>query len=106
MIQLHISKLTPSVSEDSLLELLSRAGTVDSVEVIRDLQTGESQGYAIARMADEQAADEAINRLNDFVFAGNPLKISRMHLTMPGEMTFRDWLHNHAGDVLSIIGMK
>ncbi len=106
MIQLHISKLSPDVSEDALKNFLSKASAVDYVEVIRDLQTGESQGYAIVRMTDEQAADEVMRRYDGAVFADNALQISKMHLTLPGEMALRDWLHRNASEVLTVIGVK
>jgi SAM-dependent methyltransferase len=106
MIQLYISKLSPDVSEDALKILLSQAGIVDYVEIIRDLQTGKPQGYAIARMADEHTADETIRRFNGTVFAGGALQISKMHLSLPGEMALRDWLHRHATEVLAAIGVK
>ena len=106
MIQLHISKLSPNISEDALKSFLSKAGNVDHVEVIRDLQTGDSQGYAIVRITDEQAADEVIRQFNGIVFKGSALQISKMHVTLPGEMALRDWLHRHASEVLSTIGVK
>jgi 2-polyprenyl-3-methyl-5-hydroxy-6-metoxy-1,4-benzoquinol methylase len=106
MIQLHVNKLSLDVSENALKEFLSQAGIVDYVEVIRDLQTGESQGYAIVWMIDEQAADEAMHQFDGTIFAGNALQISKMHLTLPGEMALRDWLHRHASEVLTAIGVK
>lgn len=106
MIQLHISKLPLDISEDRLKNLLSQAGAVDYLEIIRDLQTGESQGYAIARWVDEITAQEVILRFNGAILGGSTLQISKMHLTLPGEMALRDWLQRHAAEILTAIGVK
>lgn len=106
MIQLHINKLPRDISENILNNLLSQAGAIDYLEIIRDLQTGESQGYAIARWTNEQTAQEVIHRFNGAILGGNTLQISKMHLTLPGEMALRDWLQRHAMEVLTAIGVK
>jgi SAM-dependent methyltransferase len=45
-------------------------------------------------------------RLGGTVLAGNTIALSRMPVTMPGEMGVRDWLHRHAGESLRRVGVK
>ncbi|MDP2919169.1 MAG: methyltransferase domain-containing protein [Dehalococcoidia bacterium] len=105
MEQLYISGLARSIDDATLLKFIRGAVTVDSIEIIHDLQSGEPRGYAIARVADG-VAEDAIRKLDGTPLEGNTIRVSRMPVTLPGEMAVRDWLHTHTTDVLKTIGVK
>lgn len=105
MIQLYISGLSPDVDEPALRSHLTAIGMFDSLEIIHDLDTGESRGYAVLRVADG-IANEVISKIEGTHFRGSIIHATRMPVTLPGEMTVRDWLQHHADNVLRTIGIK
>lgn len=105
MTQFYISGLARDVNEPTLKSYLTSIGIFDSLEIICDLDTGESRGYAVLRVADT-IADKVASKLEGQSFHGNQIHVSPMPLTLPGEMTVRDWLQHHADDVLRTIGIK
>ena len=105
MTQLYISGLAHDVDEPSLRNFLTAIVIFDSLEIIRDLHTGESRGYAVLRVADG-VADETVSKLEGVNFSGSVIHTTRMPVTLPGEMALRDWLQNHAQNVLHAVGIK
>lgn len=105
MIQFYISGLAPDIDELAIRSYLTTFVKVDSLEIIRDLDSGESRGYAILRI-DDAIPDEVIGRLEGVNFHGNIFHITSMPLTLPGEMAMRDWIQSHADSVLRAIGIK
>lgn len=95
MVQLLLSGLSADASEADLKQLLSGVD-VSSLEIIRDLTSGESRGYAVIRLADDQTAAEISRRFDASNFKGHQIHISRMPVSLPGEMAARDWLHANA----------
>jgi cold-inducible RNA-binding protein len=61
-----IGNLAFSVGEAQLKELFEQKGTVDSVTVMRDANTGKSRGFAFVNMATEEEAQKAIEELNGY----------------------------------------
>jgi tRNA A58 N-methylase Trm61 len=103
--QLYIDGLSPGTSEKDLLPLLVGITSVASVTVVRDIVTGESRGFALARVTDDQEGQQAIGRLNGATLAGRKLVAFRIHDILPGEMEFREWLRDTAGEVLRRVGV-
>lgn len=50
--------------EIELNELFSQHGSVRTLTIVRDQQTGESKGYAFVHMLDQNSADRVISQLN------------------------------------------
>ena len=104
--QLYIGGLPEDTGEEELKALLSRFGAVESVTVIRDLSSGHSKGFAIARMPNTTEGEEATNQLNGTKLGERQIMVGRMHDTLPGEMEFREWLRDNASEVLVRAGIK
>jgi RNA recognition motif-containing protein len=68
--------LSYSVTNASLEELFSQFGRVQSAEVVQDRDTGRSKGFGFVEMADDNAANEAINALNEKEHDGRPLTVN------------------------------
>jgi SAM-dependent methyltransferase len=104
--QLYIGGLSDNTTEDEVVALFSKIGTVESVRVIRDIGSGKSRGFAIVRMPNNPEGEEAIKKLNGLRLADRQVLVARMHETLPGEIEFREWLRDNAYEVLERIGVR
>jgi 2-polyprenyl-3-methyl-5-hydroxy-6-metoxy-1,4-benzoquinol methylase len=104
--QLYVDGLSPDTSEKDLVPLFAGVGSVESVKVIRDIVTGHSKGFALIKILDDTQAQAAIGRLNGTTLAGRKLVVFRVHDILPGEMEFREWLRDNAGEVISRVGVE
>ncbi len=71
-----VGNLAASVGEEQLRELFAQKGAVDSVTIMRDVQTGRSRGFAFVNMATEEDALRAIEGLNATSLEGNNLTVN------------------------------
>lgn len=89
--KLYVGNLPFSATEQELSEAFARCGTVESVKIITDRDTGRSKGFGFVEMAtDEQAAD-AIAKLNGADYAGRSMTVNEAKPMAP-----RD--NNRGGD--------
>ena len=63
--KLHVGNLSYDTTEDQLQQLFADVGPVLSVAIITDRSSGRSKGFGFVEMETEQAAQEAIERLNN-----------------------------------------
>ena len=64
--KLYVGNLNYATTEDELQSLFSEVGPVASAAVITDRRTGRSKGFGFVEMETEQAAQEAIERFNNY----------------------------------------
>jgi len=62
--KLFVGNLSYSTTEDDLRELFTEAGTIDSVDLIKDRNTGQSKGFAFVEMSSRDEAQTAIDMFN------------------------------------------
>ena len=74
--KLYVGNLSFDSTEDDLRELFGRHGTVDSVAVITDRETGRPRGFAFVEMSESSAAQDAIRALDGNDFAGRSIKVN------------------------------
>ncbi|HEY8517144.1 MAG TPA: hypothetical protein VIS07_16665 [Candidatus Binatia bacterium] len=74
---LFVSNFPFATTEDELRATFTAFGTVSSIRIIHDRETGRSRGFAFVEMADGDAADAAIESLNDTEFHGRRLVVSK-----------------------------
>jgi cold-inducible RNA-binding protein len=74
--RLYVGNLPYSVSEQELKRLFGQAGTVESVTMPIDRQTGRPRGFAFVQMANDQEADDAIRMFNNYVLDGRQLRVN------------------------------
>ena len=72
---IYIGNLNYRVKEENLRHVLEEYGTVDSVKVIKDRDTGHSKGYAFAEMPNNDDARALIEGLNGTEFQGRQLVV-------------------------------
>lgn len=77
MSRLYIGNLPPSVTEHELQAWLEGKGfRVESVQVIRNLETGSSRGFGFAELPEVVRAKEAVDVLNGERLEGQNLRVS------------------------------
>ncbi|HTO55364.1 MAG TPA: RNA-binding protein [Myxococcota bacterium] len=74
--KLYVGNLSFNATEDELRELFGRHGSVDSVKVITDRETGRPRGFAFVEMSEPSAATDAIRALDGSQVGGRALKVN------------------------------
>jgi len=76
--KLYVGNLPFSTTDDELRELFEKHGTVESVNVITDRETGRSRGFGFVEM-DDAGADAAQAALDGVDMGGRPLRVNEAH---------------------------
>lgn len=74
--KLYVGNLPYSAKEESLKEHFSSAGSVASVKIIIDRETGRSKGFGFVEMESEDGAQSAVSQLDGQEFEGRSLRVS------------------------------
>jgi len=74
--RLYVGNLPYSTTDQELSELFSRAGSVESVRVMRDMATGRARGFAFVQMGTDEEAQKAISEFHQFDLQGRPLVVN------------------------------
>jgi RNA recognition motif-containing protein len=74
--KLYVGNLPYSATEQTLRDAFSASGTVDSVSMITDRDTGQSKGFAFVEMATDQEAQAATQALNGSTLDGRQIKVN------------------------------
>lgn len=82
MKKLYVGNLPFSATEDEVKGLFEEYGSVTSINLISDRETGRFRGFGFVEMEDD-AATEAMSALNDQDFSGRPLKINEARERQP-----------------------
>ena len=74
MKKIYVGNLPFSSTEDEIRQLFAEHGTVTSVALITDRDTGAPRGFGFVEM--ESGGDEAISALNNHEIGGRNLKVN------------------------------
>ena len=74
--KLYVGNLPYQTGEAELQELFGRAGSVESVTVMRDQATGRARGFAFVEMSTDEEAQTAIRELNAAEVGGRSLTVN------------------------------
>ena len=74
--KLYVGNIPYDTTEQDLQALFGAIGTVDSVNVMRDMATGRARGFAFVEMATDDEAQKAIAQLNEHSLAGRNLTVN------------------------------
>jgi RNA recognition motif-containing protein len=82
--ELYLGSISTKATEEDIRNLFSLVGTVTSVHLIKDTQTGKFMECGYVKMATTKEAQEAIETLNGALLVNRVLTVSeaRQH---PGE---------------------
>ncbi|OGD56946.1 RNA-binding protein [Candidatus Berkelbacteria bacterium RBG_13_40_8] len=74
--KLYVGNLPYSVNDESLKQLFAASGEVVEAKVIVDKFSGRSKGFGFVTMADEKAAQKAIEDVNGKDVEGRPVVVN------------------------------
>lgn len=74
--RLYVGNLPYKTTDDDLAQLFSRAGTVESVRVMRDVVTGRARGFGFVQMATDDEAQRAITEFHQYQLEGRALVVN------------------------------
>jgi len=74
--KLYVGNLPYSIDDEALNEAFSVYGTVTSARVITDRETGRSKGFGFVEMESDDAANQAIEKMNGQPLDGRNVNVS------------------------------
>jgi RNA recognition motif-containing protein len=74
--KLYVGNLSYETTEEDLRTLFAQAGTVESVDLIKDRATGRSKGFAFVVMNSQSEVEKAIRMFNNFSLAERDLTVN------------------------------
>lgn len=74
--KLYVGNLAFETSSNDLQALFAQAGTVESVSLIEDRETGRSRGFGFVEMSSNEEGAAAIQQFNGKEVGGRALKVN------------------------------
>ena len=74
--KLYVGNLSYSATEQSLTDLFSQCGTVNSAKLINDRDTGRSKGFGFVEMSNDEEAQAAIAKFDGQDNDGRAMKVN------------------------------
>ena len=74
--KLYVGNLPYSVTETALSNKFSECGTVESINLITDRDTGHSKGFGFVEMGSEAEAKAAIAKFNGVDYDGRAMNVN------------------------------
>lgn len=77
MARLYIGNLSSDTMESDLEELFGRVATVNSVEIVRHLRTGESRRCGYVQLGKSEDIEKIVSMMDGVKLLGRPIKVMR-----------------------------
>ena len=74
--KLYVGNLSFDTSSQDLEEVFGEVGTVESVNIIEDRDTGRSRGFGFVEMSSKEEGNNAISEFNGREVNGRELKVN------------------------------
>jgi RNA recognition motif-containing protein len=74
--KLFVGNLSQGTTEQDLLTMFTQAGSVTTVELIKDRDTGNSKGFAFVEMGNQADAEKAISMFNGNTLDNRAIKVN------------------------------
>jgi cold-inducible RNA-binding protein len=74
--KLYVGNLSYDATESDLQSLFGQAGTVQTVNIVRDRDTGRARGFGFVEMANDADAQAAISQFDQRQFGGRTLTVN------------------------------
>lgn len=76
MTKLFVGNLSYQTTQDDLQAAFAQYGSVESVSIVTDRDTGQPRGFAFVEMTEKRDAETAISQLNGAELNGRALNVS------------------------------
>lgn len=76
MTNIYVGNLSYNANEEDVRGAFEEFGSVDTVDIIKDRETGRSRGFAFVQMPDGQQALAAIDGMNNAEIAGRRVTVN------------------------------
>src|SRR2546428_8053715 len=83
--KLYVGNLPFNTTDESLNEIFSQAGSVQSAKIITDRDTGRSKGFGFVEMSSDQEAADAIQKFNGAEYGGRNMTVAEAPPLAPRE---------------------
>lgn len=74
--KLYVGNLSYETTEEDLHKLFAQAGTVESVDLIKDRASGRSKGFAFVVMGNQSELEKAIQMFNSYNLGQRELTVN------------------------------
>ena len=74
--KLYVGNLSFNTNEPELEQLFAQFGTVESVQIMRDMATGRARGFAFVEMGTDEEAQKAISQFHEQQMDGRALVVN------------------------------
>ncbi len=81
--KLYVGNIPFSATEADLRELFEPHGSIESINVITDRETGRPRGFAFVEMNDAESASKAMQALDGLDMGGRNLKVNEANERPP-----------------------
>ncbi|MBL7545263.1 MAG: RNA-binding protein [Bdellovibrionaceae bacterium] len=83
--KIYVGNLSYQIDDQSLSDIFSAFGTVESAKVVTDRESGRSKGFGFVEMSSESEAQAAIEKLNGTEQSGRAINVSEAKPMAPRE---------------------
>jgi RNA recognition motif-containing protein len=83
--KLYVGNLPYTASEQALTDAFSECGTVSSVKIITDRDSGRSKGFGFVEMSTDSEAAAVITKYNGADYEGRQMNVSEAKPMAPRE---------------------
>jgi len=74
--KLFVGNLSFQTTQEELYEAFSAYGAVESANILKDRDTGQSRGFGFVEMTNRKEAEDAMNALNGSQLHGRTLNVN------------------------------
>lgn len=74
--KIYVGNLSFSVTDDELQQAFASFGNVLSARVVMDKMSGRSKGFGFVEIEQDDAADEAVSKMDGQTIAGRAVRVS------------------------------
>lgn len=74
--KVFVGNISYTGTEEELRTLFSQVGSISSMQLVTEKDTGKRKGFGFVEYLDEEMAQSAVRNLNDIDFHGRPLRVN------------------------------
>ncbi len=95
MTNIFVGNLDITATEQQLRELFAPHGSVESITIVKDRDTGEPRGMAFVEMTQATEAQAAISALNGTMLNGRAMNVNEARPKLAGDSADDSGMRDH-----------